>query len=120
MTTTRTTKQWQEADSKHFLHPFTDHQALAAKGARVVERAEGIYVWDTDGNKILDGMSGLWCVNVGYGRQELIDAATKQLKTLPFYNAFFNTATPPAIVEPWYAFLRLMMTVRSGWPSTSQ
>ena len=74
MTTTRTTQQWQEADSKHFLHPFTDHQALAAKGARVVERAEGIYIWDTDGNKILDGMSGLWCVNVGYGAQELIDA----------------------------------------------
>jgi putrescine aminotransferase len=97
MTTTRTTKQWQEADSRHFLHPFTDHQALAARGARVVERAEGIYVWDTDGNKILDAMSGLWCVNVGYGQQELIDAATLQLKTLPFYNAFFNTATPPAI-----------------------
>ena len=96
-TTTRTTKQWQEADSKHFLHPFTDHKALAAKGARVIERAEGIYIWDTDGNKILDGMSGLWCVNAGYGQQALIDAATEQLKTLPFYNAFFNTATPQAI-----------------------
>src|ERR1700749_1911168 len=97
MTITRTTKQWQEADSKHFLHPFTDHQSLAAKGARVVERGEGIYVWDTDGNKILDAMSGLWCVNVGYGQQALIDAATQQMKTLPFYNAFFNTSTPPAI-----------------------
>jgi putrescine---pyruvate transaminase len=97
VTIPRTTKQWQEADSKHFLHPFTDHQALAAKGARVVERGEGIYVWDTDGNKILDAMSGLWCVNVGYGQQELIAAATKQLQTLPFYNAFFNTSTPPAI-----------------------
>ena len=93
----RTTKQWQEADSKHFLHPFTDHKALAAKGARVIERAEGIYIWDTDGNKILDAMSGLWCVNAGYGQQALIDAATEQLKTLPFYNAFFNTATPQAI-----------------------
>ena len=97
MTTTRTTKQWQEADSKHFLHPFTDHQALAAKGARIVERAEGVYVWDTDGNKILDAMSGLWCVNVGYGRQELIRAATQQMTELPFYNSFFQTATPPAI-----------------------
>ena len=97
MTTTRTTQQWQQADSKHFLHPFTDHQSLAAKGARVVERAQGIYVWDTDGNKILDAMSGLWCVNVGYGQQSLIDAATRQLQTLPFYNAFFNTTTPPAI-----------------------
>ena len=93
----RTTKQWQEADSKHFLHPFTDHKALAAKGARVIERAEGIYIWDTDGHKILDAMSGLWCVNAGYGQQSLIDAATEQLKTLPFYNAFFNTATPQAI-----------------------
>ncbi len=93
----RTTKQWQEADSKHFLHPFTDHKALAAKGAHVIERAEGIYIWDTDGHKILDAMSGLWCVNAGYGQQSLIDAATEQLKTLPFYNAFFNTATPQAI-----------------------
>ena len=97
MSNTRTTKQWQEADSKHFLHPFTDHKALAAKGVRVIERAEGIYIWDTDGNKILDAMSGLWCVNTGYGQQALIDAATEQLKTLPFYNAFFNTATPQAI-----------------------
>jgi putrescine aminotransferase len=93
----RTSKEWQAADSSHFLHPFTDHQSLAAKGARVITHAEGIYVWDADGNKILDAMSGLWCVNVGYGQQALIDAATQQLKTLPFYNAFFNTSTPPAI-----------------------
>jgi len=97
MSQTRSTRQWQDADSAHFLHPFTDHKALAAKGARVVSRAEGIYIWDTEGNKILDAMSGLWCVNVGYGQQALIDAATRQLKELPFYNSFFNTATPPAI-----------------------
>jgi len=95
--TNRTTRQWQEADSRHFLHPFTDHKALSARGARVITKAEGIYVWDTDGNKILDAMSGLWCVNVGYGQRALIDAATRQLEELPFYNAFFNTATPPAI-----------------------
>jgi len=93
----RTTRDWQQADSRHFLHPFTDHKSLAAKGARIVERAEGIYVWDTDGNRILDAMSGLWCVNVGYGQQSLIDAATRQMKELPFYNAFFQTATPAAI-----------------------
>jgi putrescine aminotransferase len=95
--TARTTKQWQEADSAHFLHPFTDHRSLAGKGARIVDRAEGVYIWDTEGHKILDGMSGLWCVNVGYGQQALIDAATRQMARLPFYNAFFNTATPPAI-----------------------
>ena len=95
--TTRTTQQWQAADAAHFLHPFTDFQALARKGSRVITRADNIYLWDSDGHKILDAMSGLWCVNVGYGQQALIDAATRQMKELPFYNAFFQTATPPAI-----------------------
>jgi putrescine aminotransferase len=95
--TARTTAQWQAADAAHFLHPFTDFQALAKKGSRIVTRADNIYLWDSDGHKILDAMSGLWCVNVGYGQRALIDAATKQLGELPFYNAFFQTATPPAI-----------------------
>jgi putrescine aminotransferase len=95
--TDRTTQQWQAADAAHFLHPFTDFQALAAAGSRVIVRGDGIYLWDSEGRKILDAMSGLWCVNVGYGQRELIDAATRQMQTLPFYNAFFQTATPPAI-----------------------
>jgi putrescine aminotransferase len=93
----RSTKEWQDADSAHYLHPFTDFKSLAAKGSRIVTKADNIYLWDSEGHKILDAMSGLWCVNVGYGRQELIDAATRQLKELPFYNSFFQTATPPAI-----------------------
>ncbi len=93
----RSTKEWQDADSAHYLHPFTDFKSLAQKGSRIITRAENIYLWDSDGHKILDAMSGLWCVNVGYGRQELISAATKQLQELPFYNSFFQTATPPAI-----------------------
>jgi putrescine---pyruvate transaminase len=93
----RTTAQWQAADAAHYLHPFTDFKSLAAKGSRVITRADNIYLWDSDGHKILDAMSGLWCVNVGYGRRELIDAATQQMSTLPFYNSFFQTATPPAI-----------------------
>ncbi len=93
----RDTKAWQAADTAHFLHPFTDFKSLASKGSRVITRADNIYLWDSDGHKILDAMSGLWCVNVGYGRRELIDAATRQLETLPFYNSFFQTATPPAI-----------------------
>lgn len=95
--TTRTTAEWQAADSAHYLHPFTDFKSLASKGSRVITRADNIYLWDSDGAKILDAMSGLWCVNVGYGQQALIDAATAQLKQLPFYNSFFQTATPPAI-----------------------
>lgn len=93
----RSTREWQQADAAHFLHPFTDFGALAKKGSRIITKAEGIYLWDSEGHKILDAMSGLWCVNVGYGQQALIDAATRQLKELPFYNAFFQTATPPAI-----------------------
>ena len=93
----RSTHEWQAADAAHFLHPFTDFKGLARKGSRIIERADNIYLWDSDGHKILDAMSGLWCVNVGYGQQALVDAATAQLKQLPFYNAFFQTATPPAI-----------------------
>ncbi|AKJ29677.1 aspartate aminotransferase family protein [Caldimonas brevitalea] len=95
--TTRSTREWQAADAAHFLHPFTDFQSLARKGSRIITRADNIYLWDSDGRKILDAMSGLWCVNVGYGQQALIDAATRQLRELPFYNSFFQTATPPAI-----------------------
>jgi putrescine aminotransferase len=93
----RTTADWQTADAAHFLHPFTDFQALARKGARIIERGHNIYLWDSEGRRMLDAMSGLWCVNVGYGQRALIDAATRQLEALPFYNAFFQTATPPAI-----------------------
>ena len=95
--TPRTTASWQAADSAHFLHPFTDFQSLAKKGSRIITKADNIYLWDSDGHKILDAMSGLWCVNVGYGQQALVDAAAKQMKELPFYNAFFQTATTPAI-----------------------
>ena len=94
---TRTTAEWQAADAAHYLHPFTDYKALATKGSRVITRADNVYLWDSDGRKILDAMSGLWCVNVGYGQRELVDAATRQLGELPFYNSFFQTATPPAI-----------------------
>ncbi|MBN8490131.1 MAG: aspartate aminotransferase family protein [Burkholderiales bacterium] len=93
----RSTQQWQAADAAHFLHPFTDFQSLAKKGSRIITRADNIYLWDSEGHKILDAMSGLWCVNVGYGQRALVDAASRQMAELPFYNAFFQTATPPAI-----------------------
>ena len=91
------TKAWQRQDREHYLHPFTDHKALAERGTRVITRAEGPYIWDSEGNRILDGMAGLWCVNIGYGRNELADAAAEQLRKLPYYNSFFQTAHPPAI-----------------------
>src|SRR5687768_13510067 len=91
------TAEWQRLDSAHFLHPFTDHKALAAKGARIITRADGVYIHTSEGQKILDGMSGLWCVALGYGRKELSDAAYKQMLELPYYNSFFQSTTPPAI-----------------------
>ena len=97
MNAPRSTASLQAADAAHFLHPFTDFQGLAQKGSRIITRAENIYLWDSEGHKMLDAMSGLWCVNVGYGQQALVDAATHQMKELPFYNAFFQTATVPAI-----------------------
>ncbi|MBP8288198.1 MAG: aminotransferase class III-fold pyridoxal phosphate-dependent enzyme, partial [Rhodoferax sp.] len=87
----------QSLDSAHFLHPFTDFKDLSGRGARVITRAEGIYVWDSEGKKILDAMSGLWCVNVGYGRKALADAAHHQMMTLPYYNSFFQTTNVPAV-----------------------
>ncbi|MGA7595668.1 MAG: aspartate aminotransferase family protein [Gallionella sp.] len=91
-----TTREIQKMDSAHYIHPFTDHKSLARTGARVITRGEGVYIWDSEGNRIFDGMSGLWCVNVGYGRKELIEAATRQMEVLPFYNSFFQTTNVPA------------------------
>lgn len=91
------TKAIQALDSAHFIHPFTDHGDLATRGSRVITRADNVYIWDSEGAKILDAMSGLWCVNVGYGRKELADAGYQQTMTLPFYNAFFQTTNVPAV-----------------------
>jgi len=93
----RSRQDWQELDKNHHLHPFTDHKELHEQRSRIITRADGVYIYDADGNKILDGMSGLWCVNAGYGRQELVDAATEQMKELPYYNNFFQCAHPPVI-----------------------
>lgn len=91
------TQELQALDSAHFIHPFTDHGDLATRGARVIVKSEGIYVWDSEGKKLLDAMSGLWCVNVGYGRKELAQAAYDQMMALPFYNSFFQTTNVPAV-----------------------
>ena len=90
------TKAWQAADARHHIHPFTDAAALAARGARVIVRAEGVWIEDSEGRRILDGMAGLWCVNVGYGNRELAAAGYQALSELPYYNAFFQTTNPYA------------------------
>lgn len=91
------TEKLQALDAAHHIHPFSDMGDLNAKGTRVITRADGPYIWDSNGNKLLDGMAGLWCVNVGYGRKELVEAATKQMMQLPYYNSFFQSTNVPAI-----------------------
>ncbi|MDF1608977.1 aspartate aminotransferase family protein [Hoeflea sp. YIM 152468] len=85
------------SDHKHHLHPFTDHGALEIDERRVITRADGVWLWDTDGNRMLDGMAGLWCVNVGHGRQEIVEAVRAQMSELSYYNTFFKTTHPPVI-----------------------
>ena len=91
-------KQLQQIDASHHLHPFTDHRELREAGSRIITRAEGPYIYDSEGHEILDGMAGLWCVNVGYGRDELAEAAYKQMKELPYYNSFFKCSTPTPVL----------------------
>lgn len=91
-------KQLQDIDAAHHLHPFTDHKDLRAAGSRMITRANGPFVYDSEGNEILDGMAGLWCVNVGYGRHELAEAAYEQMKELPYYNSFFRCTTPTPVL----------------------
>ncbi len=91
------TQELQAIDAAHHIHPFTDGAELAAKGARVITKAKGVFLTDSEGNEILDGMSGLWCVNIGYGREELAKVAAQQMTQLPYYNTFFQTTHVPAI-----------------------
>ncbi|MEP3666980.1 MAG: aminotransferase class III-fold pyridoxal phosphate-dependent enzyme, partial [Roseibium sp.] len=87
----------QAVDAAHHIHPFTDTKALNSEGTRIITHADGVWLTDSNGNRILDGMAGLWCVQVGHGRQEIADAVHKQMSELSYYNTFFKTSHPPAI-----------------------
>jgi len=91
------TLEWQQLSNDHHLAPFSDFKQLKEVGPRIITHAKGVYLWDSEGHKILDGMAGLWCVAIGYGRDELADAASKQMRELPYYNLFFMTAHPPVL-----------------------
>ena len=91
------TAELQALDAAHHLHPFTTANALNKKGARIIVSANGVWLTDSDGNRMLDAMAGLWCVNIGYGRAELAEAAARQMRELPYYNTFFQTSHPPVI-----------------------
>ena len=92
------TAKLQQSDGQHIIHPFTDEKELRESGAQIISRADGVWIYDSEDNKILDAMSGLWCVNIGYGYQEEIaEVAAKQIRELPYYNMFFSCSHPKVI-----------------------
>ena len=86
---------WQ-ADLDHCMHPWTDFSEWPRSGSTIMVRGEGAYVWNAEGEKFIDGIGGLWFANVGFGRQELVDAATRQLGLLPHFSYFTDIGNPPA------------------------
>lgn len=92
------TAEIQSLDNAHHLHPFTVHHELREQKPRVISKAKGVYLWDNDGNRIIDGMAGLWCTQIGYGVEELAEVASRAMNNLSYYNMFFQTTTP-AVAE---------------------
>ncbi|WP_282181371.1 aspartate aminotransferase family protein [Aliiroseovarius marinus] len=91
------TAELQAIDAAHHMHPFTNDGELGKKGARVITSANGVFLKDSEGEEILDGMAGLWCVNIGYGNESIAEVAARQMRELPYYNTFFQTTHVPAI-----------------------
>ncbi|CUK18831.1 Omega-amino acid--pyruvate aminotransferase [Ruegeria denitrificans] len=92
------TTELQAIDAAHHMHPFTTGKEINENGARIITSAKGVWLKDSEGQEILDGMAGLWCVNIGYGRPEIADVAARQMRELPFYNTFFQTSHVPALM----------------------
>src|SRR5262245_26357629 len=84
-------------DQDHHLHPFTDHRTMHREGTHIVRSAKGCTLTFEDGREVLDALAGLWCVNVGYGREEIAEAVAEQMRRVAFYPSFFNTTTEPTI-----------------------
>ncbi|MFQ5783728.1 MAG: aspartate aminotransferase family protein [Alphaproteobacteria bacterium] len=84
-------------DIAYHLHPYTNLAQHEKQGPHILTRGEGVYVIDDAGNKYLEGLAGLWCASLGFSEQRLVDAATRQLSTLPYYHGFAHKTTPPVI-----------------------
>ena len=86
---------WQK-DVDHYIHPWTDFSVFHKEGSLVVAEADGAYVYDSDGGRYIDGIGGLWCVNIGYGRDEMAEAIADQVRAIPYYSSFNHLTTPPS------------------------
>jgi putrescine aminotransferase len=83
-------------DQSHFLHPWTHFDTFKRDGSLVISKAKGAYITDASGRQYLDGIAGLWCVNIGYGREEMAEAIADQVRTLCYSNTFVDCTNAPA------------------------
>jgi len=90
------TAEIRQKDKDHQIHPWTDFSTFEETGSLVIAESEGCYVYDSDGNKFLDGIAGLWCVNVGYGRDEIAQAMADQARRMTYYSSFGHHTSVPA------------------------
>ena len=90
------TKGLRRKDRDHNIHPWTDFSTFGEEGSLVVAESEGCYVYDSEGNRYLDGIGGLWCVNIGYGNDEMAQAIADQARRMTYYSSFGHITTPPA------------------------
>jgi len=84
-------------DAASVIHPLTNLQSHLEKGALVIEEGDGVWVTDNHGNRYIEGMSGLWCLSLGYGQQRLVDAAAAQMAKLPYYHLTNHKSHGPVI-----------------------
>jgi 4-aminobutyrate--pyruvate transaminase len=87
----------QVRDIETVLHPYTNLVAHRQSGPVMIERGEGIYVWDGEGRKLIEGLAGLWCTSLGYGNRELVAAAAEQMQRLPYSHLFGSKSHDPAV-----------------------
>jgi 4-aminobutyrate--pyruvate transaminase len=87
----------QQRDIETLIHPYTNLDAFRQTGPTVIERGEGVYVWDTEGKRYIEGLAGLWCTALGYANEEMIEAAREQLSKLSFSHLFGGKSHDPAI-----------------------
>ena len=87
----------QQRDINAILHPYTPLHKLQENGPVVMGHGKGVYLYDTQGKEYIEGMSGLWCAGLGFGDEEMIEAANEQMRTLPYYHLFGGKGMEPAI-----------------------
>lgn len=97
MNKTDAKKIWQ-MDRDHFIHPYSNFASFKEEGSQIITGAEGMYIIDADGNQFLDGIAGLWCVNIGHGRKEMADCISEQVLKMQYYNPFGHSSNVPGAV----------------------